>query len=82
MTWSLDQFGRRTGMTDAAGTVRYAYDRVGRLATVSREGQPAVVYGYDTLNRLTGIRIGAMMPSATERGTVPFSPRKSGQSPG
>lgn len=58
VTWDLDQFGRRVGMTDAADTVRYTYDRLGRLATVCREGHPAIAYGYDTFDRLTAISLG------------------------
>lgn len=81
VTWSLDNFGRRVGMTDAAGTVRYTYDRLGRLATVSREGRPAIAYGYDTLNRLTGVRIGGTTPSAAGKGTVPFSAAENRDSP-
>lgn len=53
----FDRFGRRTAMTDAAGTVRYEYDGFHRLTGVHREGSRALAYTYDTLNRLTSVSL-------------------------
>ncbi len=54
----FDRNGRRTEMVDSVGTVRYTYDKFGRLTKVHRDGAPSVSYGYDTLNRIKSIRIG------------------------
>lgn len=56
-TFDFDRFGRRTAMTDGAGTVRYEYDGFHRLTGVRREGSRAIVYTYDTLNRLNSVSL-------------------------
>jgi RHS repeat-associated protein len=37
------------------GTISYTYDAIGRRTSMTVTGQPAVNYGYDVNNRLTGI---------------------------
>ncbi len=45
--------GFRTSMTDGSGHITsYTYDTVGRLASVTAEGQGTTSYTYDALNRL------------------------------
>src|SRR3990172_7890152 len=48
VTEEFDKLGRRRGMTDAAGTVRYDFDGLNRLTTVTREGKPDIRYTCDT----------------------------------
>ena len=55
---SFDRYGRRTSMTDQAGTVKYGYDRYGRLNRVERKGQPTISYTHDTMGRVTSKTIG------------------------
>jgi YD repeat-containing protein len=64
-TVTVDEHGRRTGMTDASGTTRYTYDPQGRLSRIDKSwsadaGAPAtdtaLVYDYDGLGRLVGVR--------------------------
>ena len=49
VTWSLDQFGRRAGMTDSAGTVRYAYDRGIRFFETAES--------YGDMHRMLGVAL-------------------------
>ena len=52
VSYDYDSFGRRIGMTDAFGNVRYEYDGFNRLIAVHRQDSPAITYAYDTLDRL------------------------------
>lgn len=60
----FDALGRRLRMTDALGTVRYAWDGFGRLAAVHRDGAPALTYTWDTLDRLQSITVGDGLATA------------------
>jgi len=64
VTYQFDRVGRPASMSDVTGTVQYGYDRAQRLRTVTRQGQPDIVYGYDTLDRLTSVRLGEPFRSA------------------
>ncbi len=54
----LDERGRLTTMTDGVGPVTYAYDDLGRLTRIARQGEPPVAYAYDSLDRLTRLAVG------------------------
>ncbi|RJQ83192.1 MAG: RHS repeat protein [Desulfobacteraceae bacterium] len=58
VVWCYDKSGRITGMTDGDGTSAYIYDNRDRLEKVERKGSPAITYGYDTLDRVTDLRVG------------------------
>jgi RHS repeat-associated protein len=51
VTYVYDLAGRKTSMTDTAGTVGYAYDDSDRLISVTRSSG-GFTYGYDTAGRL------------------------------
>lgn len=51
---TLDDIGRRTGITDNAGSRSYSYDPVGRLLAATHPDMADEAYSYDALgNRLT-----------------------------
>ncbi len=56
-----DTAGRITGRTEVAGgtttTWGYTYDTLGRLTSVTRDGQPAESYSYDEQGRRTSFRV-------------------------
>ncbi|HTD86258.1 MAG TPA: LamG-like jellyroll fold domain-containing protein, partial [Candidatus Binatia bacterium] len=63
-TVTVDEHGRRMGMTDASGTTAYTYDAQGRVSRIDKSwsalaGAPAVqtalVYDYDALGRFAGV---------------------------
>jgi RHS repeat-associated protein len=56
--FEFDPLGRRVGMRDALGTVKYDYDGFGRPKAVRRAGAPAVEYAYDTDGRVTALTVG------------------------
>lgn len=58
VVWNYDKAGRVAGMTDGIGKSEYNYDGRSRLERVSRQGSPAISYGYDTLDRVTDLRVG------------------------
>ena len=58
--FKFDKYGRRTEMQDDTGTVRYTYDKLGRLMKVHREGAPALSYTYDGLDRIKSLGIGSL----------------------
>lgn len=58
VTYKFDNFGRRIGMTDTAGKVRYEYDSLDHLVGVERDGYPSISYSYDTLDRLKTLSVG------------------------
>lgn len=58
VSYEFDRFGRRAGMTDAFGSVRYVYDGYNRLTAVQRKGVPTLLYGYDALDRVTSVSVG------------------------
>lgn len=57
VSYDYNPFGRRIGMTDALGNVRYEYDGFNRLIAVRRQDSPAITYTYDTLDRLQSISV-------------------------
>lgn len=54
----FDDSGRLTSMKDSAGATSYGYDDVGRLNRIDRQGTPAVIYSYNTLDRVTRLQVG------------------------
>ncbi|MBX9582827.1 MAG: hypothetical protein K2X87_21175, partial [Gemmataceae bacterium] len=54
----FDPAGRRAAMTDAAGTVAYDHDGLGRLTAVRRAGGPALALTYDTQDRPASLAVG------------------------
>lgn len=54
--YTYDAQGQLTGETNYAGTFTYEYDSYGNIRSVTKEGQTAVLYGYDDeewLDKLT-----------------------------
>jgi RHS repeat-associated protein len=66
VTYVFDHFGRPASMTDAGGTMHYAYDGFNRLTTTHRDGNPVITYMYDTLDRLRSVSVG-------DRGTIHYA---------
>jgi RHS repeat-associated protein len=62
----FDRNGRRTLLSDAAGKTRFGYDDLGRLTSVRRDGYPALLYAYDTQDRVRSMSLGA-------KGTVVYT---------
>lgn len=58
VVFEYDRFGRRVGMNDPAGRVRYTYDDSNRLTGVHRKGSPSVSYTFDTMDRLKSVSAG------------------------
>lgn len=56
--YKFDERGRRSTMTDTAGTASYGYDDLDRLNRTQRHGGPAITYTYDTLDRITSLQVG------------------------
>jgi RHS repeat-associated protein len=54
----FDGLGRRSTLTDSAGTVTYGYDDLDRLNLVQRDGFPAITYTDDTLDRIKTLQVG------------------------
>ncbi len=57
VTIDFDLQGRRTGMSDPAGSARYRFDGFDRLVTLERDGSPSIAFAYDTLGRLISIHV-------------------------
>jgi RHS repeat-associated protein len=55
VTYSYDNDGNRTQMTDGTGTSTYSYDSLGRLTSTTDGGSNTVGYGYDLANNQTSI---------------------------
>ena len=58
VTQEFDRDGRRVAMTDSFGKVVSAYDGLGRLTDVKREGAPPIHYGYDSQDRVSLFQVG------------------------
>ena len=59
----------------ANDTITYMYDPLGRRTNLLVQGSPASGYGYDTLNRLTAVRVGTQAHTYTYPGASPFVQR-------
>ena len=55
MTYVYDAMNRVTSQTDAVNSVSYEYDATGNLTSRILNNAFTATYGYDRLNRLTGI---------------------------
>lgn len=55
--YKFDERGRRSAMTDAAGTVFYEYDDLDRLYRIQRQGAPVIAYTHDTLDRIKSLQV-------------------------
>ena len=58
ITFTYDQNGNRTGMTDATGTTSYDYDFFARLTGIDYPGGGFVNYGYDNVGNITDLLYG------------------------
>ena len=63
-TVTVDEHGRRIGMTDASGATTYTYDAAGRVSRISKSWsahagaaavETALTYEYDDLGRFVGV---------------------------
>jgi YD repeat-containing protein len=63
-TVTVDEHGRRIGMTDASGATTYSYDAAGRVSRISKSWsahagaagvETALTYEYDALGRFVGV---------------------------
>lgn len=61
MTYTYDENGSRTSMTDPGGATSYAYDRLNRLTMVTR-GNYTTGYSYDPARNITGITYPGGLP--------------------
>jgi len=57
--FEFDRYGRRSGMQDQAGMVRYAWDNLGQLQRIERAGGATITYTYDVQGRLSDYSLGA-----------------------
>lgn len=57
-TLEFDERGRRNTITDAAGTISYAYNDLDQLSRVQREDTPVITYTYDTTGRIKSLQVG------------------------
>ena len=55
VSYAYDNLGRRTSMTDATGTTRYAYDAVGNLLTVTEPDGAVFTAQYDQAGQRTSL---------------------------
>jgi RHS repeat-associated protein len=56
IAFAYDAAGRRSGMTDGMGTMRYSYDAAGRLTSHTQPDGRVFALDYDAANRRTGLR--------------------------
>lgn len=55
VTYTYDNNGRRTSMTDGTGTTSYSYDSLGRTTDVTNGGSAHVGYSYDLAGNVTAL---------------------------
>lgn len=55
VTFTYDDAGRRTQMTDGTGTTTYSYDSLNRLTGTTNGANQSLSYGYDRADRQTTI---------------------------
>ncbi len=55
VSYTYNDLGQRTSMTDATGTSRYSYDAAGRLVTVTEPDGAETTAGYDAAGQRTSL---------------------------
>lgn len=55
ITYSYDEAGNRTGMSDESGDTAYSYDANNRLTIIKKNGQAQISYSYDQIGNIAKV---------------------------
>lgn len=63
--YTLDAVGKRTAMTDSAGTTSWGYDALDRLTSATYPNDDATTYGYDAVGNRTSQTVNGATTTST-----------------